>query len=216
MPRGKSMNEPLFKGAHQALTFAYNYSSGTVDRPMMLKLADKVKRTGRGLGGLDGAAQAGLIQREMLDLDRLQQQIILAKFLPKAAGCPCCGHDVPSIDWLTAVRAISDEAMARGILSGHLVHRAVRDGIVARYFGQKLLLGDLAVKAGINADTVTAQNAQIVNWLRGTRLVKKRRSEFEAGVKGEEAIAMERAEAILYEAGIVGSPEAVEEEMAVG
>lgn len=201
------MNEPIFKSAHQALTFAHNFSRGSLDRPTMLKMADKVKRTGRGLGGLDGATQAGFIFLEIKEMDRLHRNIILAKFLPQSAHCPHCGHAVPSLDWLEAIRYVSDEAMRRGVLSGHLVHRLVRDGIVAKYFGQKILLGDLAKKANISDRTVTDQNGKIVTWLRGARLVKKGKGEYDQGIKGVEAEAMEDAEARLQQAGIVGEAE---------
>lgn len=201
------MNEPIFKSAHQALTFAHNFSRGSLDRPTMLKMADKFKHSGRGLAGLDGAAQAGFILREIQDMDRLHQNIILAKFLPQSGYCSHCGHAVPSLDWLESVRYVSDEAMRRGVLSGHLVHRLVRDGIVAKYFGQKMLLGDLAKKASISDRTVTDQNGKIIVWLRGARLVKKGKGEFDQGVKGVEAEALEQAEALLRGAGIVGDVE---------
>ena len=143
----------------------------------------------------------------MKDLDRLHQAIILAKFLPQSGYCPHCGQTVPSLDWLEAIQYVSDEAMRRGVLSGHLVHRLVRHGIVARYFGHKVLLGDLAKKASISDRTVTDQNGKIITWLRGARLVKKGKAEYDGGIKGVEADAMEQAEALLQEAGIVGELE---------
>jgi AraC-like DNA-binding protein len=201
------VNEPIFREAHQALNFAHNFSRGSLDRPSMLKMADKVKLSGKGLAGLDGAAQAGFILREVQRLDKLHQHIVLAKFLPRTSHCPHCGQDVPSLEWLEAIRHVSDAAQRSGVLSGHLIHRTVRDGIVARYFGQKITLGDLAAKAGISDRTVTDQNGKITIWLRGSRLVKKGRGQFDAGTKGEEARAMERIDALLRDAGIVGELE---------
>ena len=130
----RTVSEPLFKGAHQALTYAFNYSSGTLDRPAMVKMADRTPRTGRGLAGVDGAAQAGFILRELQALAPLHQRILEARFLPQTTPCPCCRSSVWDQDWFASVRAVSDLAMACGVLSGHVVHRAVRDGIVARYF----------------------------------------------------------------------------------
>ena len=124
------------QGAHQALTYAFNYSSGTLDRPAMVKMADRTPRTGRGLAGVDGAAQAGFILRELQALAPLHQRILEARFLPQTTPCPCC-RSVWDQDWFASVRAVSDLAMACGVLSGHVVHRAVRDGIVARYFVAK-------------------------------------------------------------------------------
>ncbi|MNR40162.1 hypothetical protein D3C85_1584250 [compost metagenome] len=97
------------------------------------------------------------------------------------------------------------------MLSGHVGHRVVRDGLVMRYFAMKanrshIVLGDLASKAGISERTVTDQNGKITLWLRGTRRVRKGRGEYEEGKKGEEARAMEVIESVLRGAGIVHAP----------
>lgn len=208
----RTVSEPLFKGAHQALTYAFNYSAGTLDRPAMVKMADRTPRTGRGLAGVDGAAQAGFILRELQALTPLHQRILEARFLPQTTPCPCCRSSVWDQDWFAAVRAVSDGVMASGVLSGHIVHRAVRDGIVARYFAAKanrcrVTLSDLAVHAGISDRTVTDQNGKITIWLRGSRVVRKGAGVIEEGKKGEEARAMELAESLLRGAGIVGELE---------
>ncbi|MEN4919428.1 hypothetical protein ABE485_12200 [Achromobacter spanius] len=205
----RTVSEPLFKGAHQALTYAFNYSSGTLDRPAMVKMADRMPRTGRGLAGVDGAAQAGFILRELQALSPLHQRILEAAFLPQTTPCPCCHSAVWNAEWLQSVRVVSDAAMGAGVLSGHVVHRVVRDGLVMRYFATKanrprIVLSDLASKAGISERTVTDQNGKITLWLRGARLVRKGRGEFDEGKKGEEAKAMEQVEAVLREAEIVG------------
>lgn len=197
---------PLFASAHQALTFAFNCTKGTLERPMMSRMADKMGHTGRGLGGLDGAAQAAMIQRKVRDLDPLHQQIILAKFLPRLAECRCCGGDIPDQDWLAAIRAVSNAAMDRGVFSGHLVHRSVRDGVIQRYFGRKVQLGEIAAKASISINTVTDHNSKVVIWLRGSRVTKKKGGDITDGIKGEEARAMEQMDALLTEAGTVGAP----------
>jgi hypothetical protein len=65
------MSEALFRSAHQALSFAFTYSAtqhGTAaaaERQIALAARERYERTagsGRGLKGLDGAAQAGLIR----------------------------------------------------------------------------------------------------------------------------------------------------------
>ena len=208
----RTVSEPLFKGAHQALTYAFNYSAGTLDRPAMVKMADRTPRTGRGLAGVDGAAQAGFILRELQALSQLHQRILEARFLPQTTACPCCRSSVWDQDWFAAVRAVSDGVMASGVLSGHIVHRAVRDGIVARYFAAKanrgrVMLSDLALHAGISDRTVTDQNGKITIWLRGSRVVRKGAGVVEEGKKGEEARAMELIESVLRGAGIVGELE---------
>jgi hypothetical protein len=196
--------EPLFATVHQALTFAHQFSAGTLDRPMMLKMADRARPSGKGLGGLDGAAQAGLILLKVQELEPLHRDIIAARFLPREGQCHCCHQPVPAQDWLAAVRAISNAALTRGVLSGHLTNRSVRDGLVARYFGQKVHLQQLAARAGVHANTVSHHNALIVAWLRGTRYTKKGRIK-EEGKVGQEQLAMDAIEARLLQAGIIES-----------
>ncbi|WP_287814510.1 hypothetical protein [Achromobacter sp.] len=209
----RTVSEPLFKGAHQALTYAFNYSAGALDRPAMVKMADRTPRTGRGLAGVDGAAQAGFILRELQALSPLHQRILEARFMPQTTPCPCCRSSVWDQDWFAAVRAVSEGVMLSGIFSGQIVHRAVRDGIVARYFAEKgnrsrVLLKDLALHAGVSERTVTDQNGKITIWLRGARVVRKGAGVVEDGKKGEEARAMELIESVLRGAGIVGENEA--------
>ncbi|MCP2517417.1 hypothetical protein M5J07_20930 [Achromobacter mucicolens] len=206
------MSEPLFKGAHQALTYAFNYSSGTLDRPAMAKMADRTPRTGRGLAGVDGAAQAGFILRELQALSPLHQRILEAAFLPQTTPCPCCHSAVWNAEWLQSVRVVSDAAIGAGVLSGHVVHRVVRDGLVMRYFATKanrprIVLADLASKAGISERTVTDQNGKITLWLRGSRLPPKQGGK---AIVGQEDRAIADIESALILAGIVGTAEATD------
>ena len=179
----------------------------------MVKMADRTPRTGRGLAGVDGAAQAGFILRELQALAPLHQRILEARFLPQTTPCPCCRSSVWDQDWFASVRAVSDLAMACGVLSGHVVHRAVRDGIVARYFVAKgnrsrVQLCDLAVHAGISERTVTDQNGKITPGC-AARVSCARAPAWSRREEGEEARAMELAESLLRGAGIVGELEAV-------
>lgn len=199
------MHEPLFESAAQALNFAYNFSEGSLDRPLMSRMADKYKRTGKGLVGTDGAAQAGMILRKLKDVDRLHRAIYMCRFGRREAQCPCCGHPVPADEWQASVREVSDAIQLSGALSGHLIHRVVRDELVARYFGKKVHLQQLAAKASISPNTVTAHNSKIIIALRGARTTKGSNGERGAGVKGLEDRAMEAAEQALIEGGIVGS-----------
>lgn len=203
--------EPLFSSAHAALTFAFNYSTQVYDRPLMARLAATPRPGGgKGLGGNDGAGQAGMVLSKLDGLSELHELIILARFMPKTVACPCCASEVWDADWMAVVRTIADVAMRAGVLSGHLVHRSVRDGLVARYFAGKegrarISPSALALKAGISDRTVTDQNSKITLWLRGSKLTRKGKDVApEAGVMGEEQRAMNRIEALLIEGGAVG------------
>jgi hypothetical protein len=62
------MTEPttiLFRTPQAALVFAFNYSMQQQGRPLADRLASPAARTGKGLSGVDGAAQAGMIRRVM-------------------------------------------------------------------------------------------------------------------------------------------------------
>lgn len=201
--------EPLFSSAHAALTFAFNHTAQVYDRPLLARLASKPGGPGKGLGGTDGAGQAGMILAKLDQLTELHQLIILARFLPQTACCSRCGSDAWDADWLAVIRKISDAAMLHGVLSGHIIHRAVRDALVMRYFANKvnrkrILLGTIAAKAGISDRTVTDQNSKIVLWLKGSRFTKAGKGQLDAGQKGEDARAMERIEAALVAGRMIG------------
>jgi len=192
----------MFQTAHQALMFAFNFSAGTVDRPLTSRMADKYRPTGRGLAGNDGAAQAGLILQPIKErLSGLHQAILYARFAPREEPCPCCNHPRMRDEWMASIRVISDAAVASA-LTGHLTARVLRDGLVARYFGQKIHLQELAAKAGVNRDTASSHNSMIVKWLRGTRAKVRGGDLVKEGAMGEEQRALDAAEAVLRDEAI--------------
>lgn len=197
------MEERLFTSAHAALTFAFNYSAQAVERPMMARMADKGGGSGKGLGGLDGAGQAGMILSKVTSLSRLHQAILWARFGERVANCPCCGSPADDHDWLAAIRVISDHAVADA-LSSHVTSRILRDAIIARYFGKKLLLQDAAARANVSINTATKHNGLLVTWLRGSRTTKEADGQRGAGKKGEEARAMEAIASLFSECGLTG------------
>lgn len=196
------MEERLFSSAHAALTFAFNYSAQAVERPMMARMADKGGGTGKGLGGLDGAGQAGMILSKVKSLSRLHQAILRARFGERVASCPCCGSPADDHDWLAAIRVISDHAVADA-LSSHVTSRILRDAIIARYFGKKLLLQDAAVRVNVSVATASRHNSLLVEWLRGSRTLKASSGNRSAGIRGVEAIAMDAISRLLEGHGLI-------------
>lgn len=190
------MEQQLFDTAHQALTFAFNFSASTLDRPMMSRMADKYQPTGKGLAGHDGAAQAGMILRRVTELSRLHQAILHARFAPREEPCPCCHSSRPVLEWMAAIREISDVAVTHA-LTGHVTNRSLRDGLVMRYFGHKVTLQELAKRANVNRDTASAHNDMIIRWLHGTRNKVKKGELVRTGEKGEEQKAIDAAEAVI-------------------
>lgn len=75
--------EPLFDSAHQALLFAYTYGpnahaeAAAVERRIMDQARERYERmryVSRGLSGVDGAAQAGMIKRRVEAMRPLQHR----------------------------------------------------------------------------------------------------------------------------------------------
>jgi hypothetical protein len=193
---------PLFSSAHAALTFAYNHSHQVYERPLMNRMADGPGvRTGKGLGGVDGSAQAGMVLSSLKLLPRLHLAIIQARFMPRTKECVCCRSKIDNVEWLDAIREISDVAACQA-LSTHPTSRTLRDAIIRGYFGQKVVLSQEADRAGVTANTVTRHKGMIVRWLRGSRTEIGADGERGAGQIGVEAVAMESIAAILGAKGI--------------
>lgn len=194
----------LFATAHAALTFAYNYSDQVYDKPMMARMAEaqsQAAASGKGLGGTDGAGQAAIVIGALKSMPRLYRAILVARFAPRTDRCKCCQGTVDRHDWLAAVREISDAAVC-GALSAHPTPRALRDAIVARYFGKDVKLSEAAAHAKVSAATATNHNGKIKLWLYGTRTTKQKGGERGTGQKGVEALAMEYAADLLAAKGL--------------
>lgn len=115
------MSEPLFKNAHDALVFAFNYSDEQYAKTPMSKVMTQGKGTGKGLSGNDGAAQAGMIRAEIRRLGQIGEAILTARYAPVSLPCPGCTCPVcpgehPNLEWTAAIKAIekylADEVLA--------------------------------------------------------------------------------------------------------
>jgi hypothetical protein len=188
--------EPPFSNAHAALVFTFNHTNQIYDRPMMARMAGAPTGGGKGLGGSDGAGQAGFIRHHIETLPRLHQAILVARFAPRAMPCPCCKGSTDNPIWMAAIREISDAAVCAA-LSSHFTSRVLRDAIVRRYFGAKVNMSVVADKADVSGATATKHGKMIQAWLRGTRIGKEKGGNTEPGKVGEEARAMDAAGDIL-------------------
>ncbi len=101
-------DSPLFKSAHSALLFAFHYSGQQSPKTAMgILMKGSPLGKGKGLSGLDGAAQAGMILFEFDKLDKYQRLVLLIRFGDVRHTCHCCGQLAPSDEWLEAVDALS-------------------------------------------------------------------------------------------------------------
>ena len=137
----------LFNSTHAALTYAFNYAGQQSPKTPLMSLiknpGDGQLGTGKGLMGLDGAAQAGMILAEVCRLSDEQHNVIVARYGRVMHECKCCGQDAPSDEWRAAIDALSHCDELEG------VHKKVRLIIVERALcGGKLESDKLAREYG--------------------------------------------------------------------
>lgn len=188
--------EALFSSAHAALVFAFHFSGQQFDKSAMARLASTPGRAGKGLGGLDGAAQAGMIRAELHALGELVENVLIARIAPHSVICECtracCSGRTPNAEWVNAITWLTREAMAQ--VAGSLSHYRLRRGIIEKYFGVKHNIADLAEICDVNRHTVTAHQTKLLKWLKGDTGAPMSGLEAQAWARIE--IALEHAEMI--------------------
>lgn len=169
--------EALFDSAHAALVFAFNFSGQHYDRPPLARLADKVSRgadvsTGKGLSGLDGAAQAGMIRAEIATLGSLAESVLTARFAPSYHPCSCrsacCGGRKTNPEWINAVAWLANH-MRTTALFGTAADYRIRRTCVLRHFQAKdrrQSLEQMADHCGIARNTAGAYMSKVAKFLK--------------------------------------------------
>lgn len=198
--------ESLFTSAHGALVFAFNFSGQSYDRPAMNRLATPALGTGKGLVGLDGAAQAGFIRAEVKAMGKLAEAIIIARIAPRSTPCQCrsacCSGQKPNKEWTDAIATLSDHVRTTA-LAGCIANGLMRREYVVRCFSKKddrISLETLAEKHDIARQTVSAHAGKVMAYFAGIQAKKDKPS-----VPGMEHIAFEAIEDRLREIGMVGT-----------
>lgn len=196
-------DEPLFKSAHDAMVFAFNFSGQQYDRSMMARVASPSTGSGNGLGGLDGAGQAGMIRQEVESLGRIAEMILIARFAPKINDCSCrsecCSGHKPNKEWVNAITWLSDH-MRNTALAGTSAVYGVRRECVARYFTRKedrIGIEQMALKHGIHRESASAYASRVAVWFAGMPQKKDN-----AAVLGMEALSINAIEDRLREIGM--------------
>lgn len=195
--------EPLFKSSDDAMRYAFSFAGQAYDRPVMNRMADGPHKSGKGLAGLDGAAQAGLIRAELKNIGGLYLAIVTACYAPTTFPCECgsacCSGQRVNLEWAEAITAITQAAAGRVSCGSNM---RLRRTIVANCFlrkSERKPIGDMADYCGVHRDTASDHNAKIALWLLGM----KARSN-SAAVIGEIDKAKEAGHLALYSAGFFG------------
>jgi len=160
--------EAPFRSAEGALLFAFSEQYIDLPQPAIARMAGTPSRTGNGLGGIDGFAQAGMILSGLRTLSEIQRSILTARFSPAVGLCQCdsacCRGFRHNVRWLTAVSHISDYVGCE--VPSTLPFRRLREGIVRKHFGDKVRLGEVADSCGVHRNTASNHASKILTILK--------------------------------------------------
>ena len=187
------MAEALFKSVHSALLYAYTYSAtqhGTAaaaERQIALAARERYERTagsGRGLKGVDGAAQAGQIKNLVARSTSMQFRLcVMARFSVN------CDADRDAACRMLAVWMLGKLPPA---LPGPVALRLIRMAT-----GRQANVAQMAEQEGVPLRTVE-------RWLAAVRAI----------VRQIELAGMATIEPLLQRAGVVESPDTMGAERA--
>jgi hypothetical protein len=152
--------DEVFKSSHEALVFAFNFSSQQYAlSPMSKMMKTGIIGSGKGLVSTDGAAQAGMVLAGLKRMDPLKIHCLVARYSPQYTDCPCCGGMKPIQEWRESVTALRDWAVVA--LSGILSHSVVREAIILNYYSRGVSMDQVAKKANIPVKTVYNHRAKV-------------------------------------------------------
>lgn len=164
----ESADTPPFHTVKGALAFAFNFSHGSVKKPFLASLAG-ASRPGRGLSGLDGAGQAGLIRAAVHELKpAVREQIIIGRFAPRKLPCTCrracCAGYILSFEWAQAVEWLTEHILVAA-LAGTVSNFRLRRALIVRFFGEELSISRVANDCHVKRDTAAEHNKRVVTYL---------------------------------------------------
>lgn len=149
----------LFNNVHDALTFAFNYSSQQYALSPMSKLMKTGIGSGKGLMSTDGAAQAGIIKAHLGRLPALHQACIIARYAPRFEDCPCCAsRDKMTDEYREAIATLTEWAISQ--ISGITI-RNMRAAIIRSFFERGVSIADAAKQLNVPKATAYDQKARI-------------------------------------------------------
>jgi hypothetical protein len=171
---------PLFNTTADAIMFALRFSSQQYAETPMSKLMKRNggRSSGKGLVGLDGAGQAGLILKKIDTLGALERACIIARYTDRVSQCPCCKQTTASDGYRAAITMLADWA-ARTIEHVTDVER-MRFAIVQDFYERRRLVGKTAEGIGMPRQTAYDNRARIHDKL--TMLDKKALGDIETAL----------------------------------
>lgn len=178
------LEQAQFGTVNAALYFAYRQHRENYQASQMNRMAWGPTTEGKGFGGLDGAAVAGMIQRQVRGLGDEAEAIIRARHVQRERVCTQCRNGTElTKEFEDAVHDVME--WTNGVVSG-ISNYKFREGVVLRHFGAKVHLGNLRDKCQIAERTAGDHIQKIKSFL-----------------QKKEGAAMHAISANLREAGIV-------------
>lgn len=156
-------HEGIFYSAHESVVFALNYCEQQSAMSPMAKLVQQGSYgSGRGLVGLDGAGQAGMVMAEIEKLSRQNYYMAVALIarcthdrIRCNCGQPCCSRWRPNPLWREAVNQLGDYVLTH--LSANVSSRVLRLTVVGKHFGRKVSIEHIAEDCGVHRNTAGQQ-----------------------------------------------------------
>jgi len=156
----------LFTSAYNALVFAYNYNDATYGRSMMSKMASS-SGDGNGLGGLDGAAQAGIIKSKTRVLGPFLEAALIVRVAIRSMPChclsSCCSGQKINKEWQSAMWLLTNTLDPK--ITSKITHYLRVDFVIKHYF-QDVTFVDLENVYKINHQTLSKYMASISKTLK--------------------------------------------------
>ena len=156
------MDNYLFKNAHDALVFAFNYSGQQFGRSLLNTTMAPVG-SGKGLSGVDGAGQAGMIRAAVARMGRIPEAILTARFAPRTVidelcSCPACDKKHPNREWTAAIEVLA-QYLKENLLEGNYTSWDMRTQYIMRLFidrNKNVTFDELASRNNVHKNTVVA------------------------------------------------------------
>ena len=163
------MTEPLFRSTHNALLFAHNFNHAQYEPTILARLIEKNYKPGKGLAGLDGAGQSGMILGAVRDIGALEAAFMVMRYAPSHRKCDCknscCSGNIINREWSEAKNYIAGLIQSHGALHGKKHAPQLWSSLVAKTFGFKWSIKELAEFSGVDRDTVAEHYAIIKPWI---------------------------------------------------
>ncbi|CAE6958872.1 hypothetical protein [Paraburkholderia domus] len=188
--------EAVFTDTDAALRFALRFASQQHSSSELAGLRGP-SRSGKGLSGMDGAAQAGMVRAELAKLTLTQRALLIGRYaLPDiicTCGRPCCCGHRPNPEWSEAISQLARETTL--LFAGRLTYFRLRQTLIGNLLlGLRVTDRSLAAEFGVHRQTVAEHGAKLEAAILGTR-----------HQAGDFDRALGRIDLLLHEAGIVRS-----------